>query len=326
MITIANSDRIIWHKDQVITAIAQQMANKVASINLSTKGEGPCARALGLYDLLDSLCFTFSYPKNQIHLKTWNLLEYHDFYNVHIQPHNVYLNTAKEHAKSIDVQKNFTPTMKTFAHFVGHGNLYRLQLASHLFTHYNSKTCQTYHCKITDTYHSAFIAVEDMMRHNHSWHEIDQAIEFLKHTPIILDKIDSYPILNPATLNITKFYPSFFVELVSLTYFSGNTFYIDEKIWRPIIMGTPFMIQGPSNFILNLRKLGFETFHQWWDEGYSEDSDDCQVGPILENVKQLAKLSPEDLHDMYREMKPVLEHNRNLLLYLTEEHIHTIFH
>lgn len=319
MIHIANSDSVIWHKDQIIMTIAEQMANKVPLINLHTNGEGPCARALGLYELLDNLCLTFNYPKNQIYLTTCNLLEYHDVYNIRINPQVLYLDTAKQYAEHLNVKKKFNSEMKTFAHFIGHGNLYRLKIASHLFTNYKSLTCQTYHCKITDTYHSPFIGVEDMMRQHYSWNEIDQAMAFLKHTPITLDKIDSYPILRPATFNITKFYPNFFVEIVSLTYFSGNTFYIDEKIWRPILMGTPFIVQGPSNFLKNLKKLGFKTFDQWWDEGYGEDPPDYQVTAILEIVDQIAKFSTTELASLYEEMKPVLDHNLEVLKQLNTQ-------
>jgi hypothetical protein len=122
----------------------------------------------------------------------------------------------------------------------------------------------------------------------------------------------------PETLNITKAYPNFFVEIANITYFSGATFYVDEKIWRPILMKTPFMVQGSQNFILNLHRLGFKTFSNWWDEGYSQDPVNCQVPGIIDNVKQLSTLTVDQLKDMYAEMLPTLEHNYNRFMTLTK--------
>ena len=78
-------------------------------------------------------------------------------------------------------------------------------------------------------------------------------------------------------------------------------------------MRTPFIVQGPQNLIPNLRRLGFETFHEFWDEGYSEDPPDCQVRAIITTVQTLAKKTRKELEDMYSAMLPKLEHNRNLL-------------
>ena len=79
---------------------------------------------------------------------------------------------------------------------------------------------------------------------------------------------------------------------------------------------TPFMVHGPKNFILNLRKLGFKTFDRWWDEGYSEDYTDGQVVHMIRNIDYLAGLSTKQLSAMYEEMKPVLDHNHEVFMKL----------
>ena len=78
-------------------------------------------------------------------------------------------------------------------------------------------------------------------------------------------------------------------------------------------------------FIKNLRRMGFKTFHHWWDEGYSEDPDDCQVTCMLDNIDRLSHLSICELQSIYSDMEPTLQHNRNLLLELTKEQIERIF-
>jgi hypothetical protein len=161
-----------------------------------------------------------------------------------------------------------------------------------------------------------------MMFNGHSWDQVQSAVDLLQAAPLTIDSIDQYPILNPTTLTITKVYPDFFVEIVNLTYWSGNTFYIDEKIWRPMLMRTPFIVHGPQNFLPRLRALGFRTFDAWWDEGYSEDPPDYQLKEITNIIKKLAKKRVTALEYMYAGMQSVLEHNYQLLKQIQKHHLH----
>jgi hypothetical protein len=161
-----------------------------------------------------------------------------------------------------------------------------------------------------------------MMFNNYTWGEVQSAVGLLNAAPLTIDSIDQYPILNPTTLNITKVYPEFFVEIVNLTYWSGDTFYIDEKIWRPMLMRTPFVVHGPRNFLPRLRALGFRTFDSWWDEGYSEDPPDYQLKEIVRLMQQLAEKSVTELDSMYADMQSVLEHNYQLLKRIQKHHLH----
>jgi hypothetical protein len=90
-------------------------------------------------------------------------------------------------------------------------------------------------------------------------------------------------------------------------------------ICKEMLAGNPFMVQGPQYFLINLRKLGFRTFDQWWDEGYSKDPQRCQVDGIIENIEILSKYSIYELSNMYQKMQPVLEHNQQLLMSLSKK-------
>ncbi len=322
LINVATNDSRICNRDQVIIDVIESMKKK-HSITISTIGEGPCAASLGLYDLLDTLCERFVYAKNQIYIETSNLIEQHSDYNIIKRPQLMYLNNTRKLV--VDNSKHFKSNFKTFGHFIGHSNLFRLQLASFLHANYSKQTLQSYHCQVTDPYHRVHIGLEDFLFNGATSEEFAWAKQLIEDSPIVLDQIDSYPILMPETLNITKVYPNFFVEIACITYFSGKTFYVDEKIWRPILMKTPFMVQGSAGFIHNLRRLGFKTFDRWWDEGYSEDPCNCQVSGITNNIKQLSQLSTAELQSMYQEMQSVLEHNYNQLQTMTQENFNKVF-
>jgi hypothetical protein len=318
MIEFANSDSTIWNREQLIIDLAMAMHGRQPRIDVGTHGEGPCARSLGLYNLLDNMCQRFQYPPHQIYITTCNLAEWHDVYNIIVDPQMLYLVTAQRY-NSIDSSKQIT---KHFGHFIGHGNYPRLYLGSHLYQHHAHRTTQTYHCSVTNSYHRPFIGLEDMMFFNDSWSKVRGAVDLLTAAPLTIDSIDKYPILNPTTLNITKVYPEFFVEVVNLTYWSGDTFYIDEKIWRPILMHTPFVVHGPQKFLSRLRALGFRTFDHWWDEGYSEDPPDHQLKEIVHLIDHIGSWSTAQLQNAYTDMQPVLEHNYQLMKKIQKHNLH----
>lgn len=325
IIHIENSDCNIWNKDFVVSELTKQMVNKEDSICITTNNEGPCAESLGLYNLLDTLTQKFNYPKQKISITTCNLIEKHSDYVIKIVPQIKYLDSAVKHRNIVkDPEKIFDKDFKIFGNFIGHGNLPRLKLASYLYS-IREQCLQTYHTTVTAEYHKPFLAIEEMMFTGESWKNIQRAIELIKNSPIILDEIQTYPILNPATFNITNVYPNFFVEIVNMTYFTGNTFYVDEKIWRPILMKTPFIVQGPHWFIQNLKMLGFKTFDNFWDEGYSEDPANIQADAIIKNIDLLKAKSNKELQQMYNDMLPILEHNYQVMINLNKNKIMNLF-
>ena len=317
-IDVVTSDSIIWNSNNfIIEFISAMLKNDRVEVYLAP--EGPCAEQLKFYTLLDNICAEFNFNKNKITIVTCNRLETHPEYKIrYVHRIAKYLGTAKQYSAQIsNTDKTFDDQFKYFGHFIGHGNLLRLLLGSYLYNHHRDKTLQTYHCDIASDYHKQFLGINDMISGGYTWDQISDAINLIKNSPLTIDKIDQYPILSPTTLNISKVYPDFFVEIVSLTYYTGNTFYTDEKIWRPIMMKTPFIVQGPSQYITNLHKLGFKTFDRWWSEGYCDDPLHWQYKEIVDIVDNLSSKSVIEIKQMYTEMIPVLEHNFNRMLELT---------
>jgi hypothetical protein len=290
------------------------------NIQIVLNGEGPCAKALGLYNLLDYLCIQFNYDK-KITIVTANLIEKSSKYNIKKIPNLIYLNVAK----TVKLPSTKNKNLKHFGMFIGHSNLHRLDLSSYVHKNFINKSIQSFHTNVTDHYHKRFIGIDDMLFAGKKFEDVENAITLIKRSPITLDDIDKYPILQPTTYNICKVYPDFFAEVVCLSFFSGNAFHLDEKVWRPIVMKTPFIVQGPANFLNNLKKLGFETFSKWWPEGYSEDPSDAQVGSIKLILNDIAALSQDELFLMYNDMTAVLDHNHNTLMNLNRQKIMELF-
>lgn len=117
-------------------------------------------------------------------------------------------------------------------------------------------------------------------------------------------------------------------EMWENTYFSVVTesgtikqsVFITEKVVRPMIYFHPFIVYGNPNTLTELRKLGFETFPEFFDESYDtiEDEND-RLSAIIENVKKLCSLSLEEVHNLYQSVYSKLVHNRELLVSLERE-------
>lgn len=314
-ILVHNNDRRIWNRDQVIVEIMRALALD-HDIDVVLDFEGPCAQSLGLYDLLDLIGVD---PK-RIRIATCNLLEQHDVYSISRLAPVKHLDYLRQRMRDDDVpHKTITTGTKHFGHFVGHGSLPRLVIGSHLYTHHRDQTLQTYHSTHNNNQlHGEFLAVEELMQSNLCDNHLSNALSLLEASPLRWDHLGSGPILDLKMYGILNAYQNIFVDIVCHTFYSGRTFYLDEKLWRPIAARTPFMVHGPKNFIQNLRLLGFRTFDAWWDEGYSEDHPEVQIVAMLENIDRLAVMSHSELESMYRDMQPTLEHNFQTLLSLQE--------
>jgi hypothetical protein len=315
VIEIKTSDSIIWNRDQVVHQLCQAM-HKKQPITLDLCREGPDLGSLNLESMVQSYCDIFDYNINDIKLYTCNSLEKTNEFNVKYIPPFHFVDNTKKQLINTEAIKNFK-NIKHFGMFIGRGNHLRLDLASYLNLTHKEKIIQTYHYDQNIDFHRANVGLEEYIK-NSGTDRIDQLCEFLKTCPIKTESVE-YPILMDYHLDIAPEYQKFFAEIVCETYFSGTTFFTTEKIWRPIALKTPFIVQGPANFLHNLRRLGFKTFDSWWDEGYSEDPNEWQVKLIKELIDMLAVKTKQELKKMYDEMEPVLEHNRQRLRMLTKQ-------
>jgi hypothetical protein len=63
------------------------------------------------------------------------------------------------------------------------------------------------------------------------------------------------------------------IEIVLETLFDDNRIQLTEKILRPIAVGQPFIIASTPFSLDYIRKYGFKTFADVWDESYDEITD-----------------------------------------------------
>ena len=124
------------------------------------------------------------------------------------------------------------------------------------------------------------------------------------------------------TSEVSDFYNDFFLEVVSETVFDYPHVFVSEKTLKPLLFKTPFIVFGAQGTLEYLKKNGFKTFNNFWNESYDSESDPhLRFLKCCEVIRNTIIKPLEELKSMYQEMIPILEHNRGCLL----EYVETVY-
>ena len=151
----------------------------------------------------------------------------------------------------------------------------------------------------------------------HYFDEIDAySKEWLKtKTPIILD-YDANNIgedMNQRMLVKEHFTETYF-SFVTETVFESNPgapLFITEKTYMPFINYHPFIITSGPGCLKYLRKQGYETFPELFDESYDDITDRAKrLSIIMNQIDSWCSKDIKELHKAYWSVWDKLEHNR----------------
>jgi hypothetical protein len=110
-----------------------------------------------------------------------------------------------------------------------------------------------------------------------------------------------------------------FLNIVTETTFTTNSFFITEKTIKPIQCFRPFVILSTPGTIKQLKHFGFKTFSNWWDESYDNETDHTKrFQKICILLEEILSKSDDELKTILKEMSEVLDHNYNNLPNLTK--------
>lgn len=144
--------------------------------------------------------------------------------------------------------------------------------------------------------------------------------EYNKHLPIELDthgydKKDSFRSHN--TLKKELFLDSC-IHIVTETSFDHNESFISEKIIKPIIMYQPFIVLGPYHYLKKIKKIGFKTFSDFWDESYDEKIKwEDRADEVIKIIRKINSMSIDEVNEIYKKTKNICIYNRNLFYSLS---------
>ena len=269
-------------------------------IIIQVNNEGHCLRYCGVYDILDMFEF------RSVELRTWNILENHHKYKINTNNWNNWLVKFQHFDLTFDYTWN---EKKVFGCFYGRASAPRLGIATHLAKYHNDKSLvKTKFDFSTEDTRKLF----DLQR-LFSWHP--ETIEYINEFHNTVYSSEVYVRGHWQTDNpLSYLYKELLIDLVSEPTCKGIAFYPTEKVVRAMLCKRPFIAMCSKNYLIYLRQMGFKTFGSYWDEDYDGYDGKEKYFRILTLIDDIAKLTRNELLEIYTDMQDILEHNKTLIV------------
>jgi hypothetical protein len=308
MINLPNKDRLIFDLPMRIVDIIKEYQT-TGQVDINTNSEGLCLRTAKFYDILDYVCEKFNIDKSKVTITTNNAEELHDMYTIKVVGDHWIANCKTIFLWNLAKKQSI---LKHIGCFLGKPNWHRLIISSWLYNNYQKQCLQTIHYDTRDERHRIDAEISDI--NINAPYELESVIDFIKNCPLTLEEgFLNYTIGPDRHYNIINRYNEIFLDLVVETYVSGTTFFPTEKTLRPIIASTPFIVMGPQGYLLNLQRMGFKTFSNWWDESYDSLGNYDRIQEIQKILKNILTWDQYKMSQTLNEMTEILSHNRQHL-------------
>jgi hypothetical protein len=199
---------------------------------------------------------------------------------------------------------------KKFAAWFHRGTFYRLQIARQLYTHYKEDSYISYQERgmLVDLSFRKYF--EDEI----AWADAN--------TPIVYDQLFPMGVYDHDMIvgAHRKPYHDYFMEIVVETDCVSNT-WITEKTIKNLYIGKPFIMMCGAYSLTRLQQAGFKTFGPWINESYDQiENNYLRFEAIKAEIDRIATLSIDELNNIYQEMLPTIEYNRQHYLKLVSQH------
>ena len=292
---ICNNDKI-WNQLELIEYLVNHQNKK---IELDITPEAICLERLGAYQLLN----LFNFEHVIIH--TWNPFEKHSKYQIRPKGDNFFF---KKITKIPDQLHQWNQT-KIFFCLYGRPAAGRLALAGHLFNRYNQQSLIHFSTNIDD-YKFEF---DKLLSYDVA--SMPDASDLLQNLPLLQSSNDQYsPNEYDFRDKLTELYQNILIDVVGETFVLGETFFPTEKTTRPMLLKNPFISFASRDHLGYIRQMGFQTFHDFWNEDYDGFETRDRLLRMYQVIQNIASQSQDELVYMYQRMQPILEHNYNLLV------------
>jgi hypothetical protein len=140
--------------------------------------------------------------------------------------------------------------------------------------------------------------------------------EYRSHLPIELDTkgqdVDLTSFKTSNTFSKSLFLDSC-IHIVTETSYHCNGVFISEKIIKPILCYQPFIVLGPYQYLKELKRLGFKTFSEFWDESYDEIENPKERYFAIEKIiLELNNKTINEFNEIYQKIKNICIYNRKV--------------
>ena len=147
--------------------------------------------------------------------------------------------------------------------------------------------------------------------------ETDSIKQLSKMSPLIIDRTLD---INWAGNIEVPDHEATFMSIVTETLIDESVLFISEKIWKPIVVGHPFMILGNVGTLKYLKNLGFKTFEKWFNESYdNEIVHHKRVEMVVSEIDKFRDKTVDELKMIREEMREICTHNRDRFIEIVKD-------
>lgn len=140
----------------------------------------------------------------------------------------------------------------------------------------------------------------------------DYLDEIESKLPLELDEFKSSAEMALLYGPVDSYYQNSLISVVTET----NVFEIfnTEKIFKPMVHRHPFIVVGPYKTLENLRKMGYKTFSEFWDESYDDIKDPTErLIKVVELCKEISEWDEQKKKIFFYKSMINTTHNYELL-------------
>jgi hypothetical protein len=160
-------------------------------------------------------------------------------------------------------------------------------------------------------FHRGWISLNNLIYEPMPGDNLDDFNYLKENTPFVIDT--RYDLFYNLAINITKEdYEKTFISIVTESLADDDTLFFSEKIWKPIMVGHPFILYGNQYSLKLLKEWGFKTFDKWIDESYDEIADRVhRAEMVVKELKKFENKSVDELTKIREEMEEICIFNQN---------------
>jgi hypothetical protein len=126
--------------------------------------------------------------------------------------------------------------------------------------------------------------------------------------PLMIDRLSNHA-NDSHKIDMWKSADQSLLHVVTETVYAGRKQHLTEKTFKPIVMQQPFIIVSCQGSLEYLRRYGFRTFNDIWNEDYDHCDDAVRIMKIGKLLHDIDSQSHKEKQDLQRHLAPIVEHN-----------------
>lgn len=320
------------NREALNKCVNQIVANNLIDYNLLIleRGESP-ASCFEMYDRFQHLLIQHNFHNNVYILTETEVPEYYSFIKDRFGWECIFLTSFYDYPSIYenDYKLNFGASIHIHHWQLAYNIPLKKDIKKNFLTlnrsfrneaHWHRKELYNF-MKENNLFDKSYASFRFVKEFDNNFNESIQHIDDINSNHNMYTQIDLKPLYETSFVTIlteSNFGPSIRMRLLSPSPDKSDEMcefrndYLTEKTSRSLMLGMLFIMIGPYKSLDRLKNMGFKTFDKFINEDYDNEYDSLKRFEMIKTeIIKLSKLSISEMESIYKEIYPILIHNRN---------------